>query len=165
MPFVTSERKHLSVEFRYDLVGVGWSECTLIIDDTHVTVTASYLSDALRDLVAAVSRVTAGLPDATASFDEEPGEYRWRLFRIDDDTIRVLILEFDELWSNKPDSDGKPIFDSRCRLRTFAGAVYDGCRRLLANHGHDGYREKWHEHDFPETEVRELRRLLDTPKT
>jgi hypothetical protein len=73
----------LSVEFRYDLVGVGWSECTLIIDDTHVTVTASYLSDALRDLVAAVSRVTAGLPDATASFDEEPGEYRWRLFRID----------------------------------------------------------------------------------
>ena len=81
--FVTSERKHLSVEFRYDLVGVGWSECTLIIDDTHVTVTASYLSDALRDLVAAVSRVTAGLPDATASFDEEPGEYRWRLFRID----------------------------------------------------------------------------------
>lgn len=163
--FVTSEGKHLSVEFRYDLVGVGWSECTLINGDNHVTVTASYLSDALRELVAAVCRVTSGMPEATASFDEEPGEYRWRLFRIDDETLRISILEFDELWSNKPDSYGKPVFDSQCRLRTFAGAVYDGCKRLLAKYGHDGYREKSHDHNFPETEVRELKRLLDHRKT
>lgn len=163
--FVTSGNRLLSVEFRYDLVGVGWSECTLIINDAHVTVTASYLSDALRELIAAVCRVIAGLPDATASFDEEPGEYRWRLYRIDEETIRVLILEFDELWSNKPDSDGRSIFDSQCRLRTFAGAVYDGCKRLLAKYGNDGYREKWHDHDFPETEFRELKCLLDNTKT
>jgi hypothetical protein len=75
----------LSIEFRYHLTGVGWSECTLIVDDAHVTVTASYLSDALRSLISAVCRVLEGIAEATATFDEEPGEFRWRLFRVGDD--------------------------------------------------------------------------------
>lgn len=129
-----------------------------------MTVTASYLSDALRSLISAVCRILNGVSEATASFDEEPGEYRWRIFRIDNDMIRLLILEFSDLWSNKPDSEGKPIFDVKCRLRTFAGAVYDGCQRLLAEHGHNGYRDKWLEHEFPDSDLRELRRLLDAPK-
>jgi hypothetical protein len=155
----------LSIEFRYHLTGAGWSECTLIVDDAHVTVTASYLSDALRSLISAVCRVLEGTDGATAAFDEEPGEFRWRLFRIDDELVRVMILEFDDLWSDKPDSDGKPIFDVRCRLQTFAGAVYDGCKQLLAEHGHEGYKEQWHEHDFPDSEFEELKRLLDAKQT
>ena len=130
-----------------------------------MTVTASYLSDALRSLISAVCRVLEGIAEATAAFDEEPGEFRLRLFRIDDELVRVLILQFEDLWSDKPDSDGKPIFDVQCRLRTFAGAVYDGCKRLLAEHGHAGYKEKWHEHDFPVSEFEELKLLLDAKQT
>src|SRR5215831_8617906 len=100
----------MSVEFRYQLTGAGWSECTLIVGDSHATVTASYLSDALRSFLSAVCRVLSGLPEATATFDEEPGEFRWRFHRKGDDRLQILILEFDELWSGKPDSDGKPIF-------------------------------------------------------
>lgn len=138
MSFVAPENHDLSIEFRYLLTGAGWSECTLIVNDAHVTVTASYLSDTLRSLISAVCRVLEGISDATAAFDEEPGEYRWRLFRIDDELVRILILEFVDLWSGKADADGKPIFDVQCRLRTFAGAVYDGCKRLLAEHGYAG---------------------------
>ena len=76
-----------------------------------------------------------------------------------------MILEFDDSWSDKPDSDGKPIFDVRCRLRTFANAVYDGCKQSLAEHGHAGYKEQWHEHDFPDSEFEELKRLLDAKQT
>ncbi len=135
------------------------------MNELHVTVTASSLSDALRSVVSAVCRILDGLSDSTAIFDEEPGEYRWRFFRVDDDTIRILILEFDDLWTGKPDSDGKTIFDVQCRLRTFAGAVYDGCKRLLAEHGRDGYRDKWHKHEFPDSEFTTLRRLLDAKPT
>ncbi len=155
----------MSIEFHYQLTGTGWSKCTLIVDDSHVTVTASYLSDALRSFVAAVCRILDGTPDSTATFDEEPGEYRWRFFRIDDDTIRIQILEFEDLWSDKPDSNGKSISDIQCRLLTFGGAVYDGCKRLLAEHGRDGYKEKWHEHSFPDVDLAELERLLDAERT
>jgi hypothetical protein len=150
----------MSVDFHYRLAGAGWSECTLIVDEAHVTATASYLSDALRSLLSAVCRVLAGMPDATAAFDEEPGEYRWRLFRIDDARVRILVLQFDELWSDQPDSDGKPIFDIQCRLRTFAGAVYDGCKQLLAKHGLAGYKKEWPEYEFPVADFEELGRQL-----
>ena len=135
------------------------------MNESRVTVTALYLSDALRSVVAAVCRILDDLPDSTASFDEEPGEYRWRFFRIDDNTIRILILEFDDLWTGKPDSDGKSIFDVQCQLRTFGGAVYHGCKRLLAEHGRDEYKYKWHEHDFPDSEFTELERLLNAKPT
>lgn len=155
----------MSIEFRYQLTGTGWADCTLIVGDSHVTVTASYLSDALRDLVSAVCRILEADAEATAVFAEEPGEYRWRLNRLDEDFVRIVILEFDDLWSDNQDSDGKAIFDVHCRLRSFAGAVYDGCKRLLAANGHDGYKEKWHSHDFPDFEFEELRRLLDAKQT
>jgi len=45
------------VEFRYQLAGTGWSECRLSIGDTRCEITASYLSDALGDLAAAVEDV------------------------------------------------------------------------------------------------------------
>ena len=43
----------MGVEFSYELTGAGWAECTLRIGEQCVTVTASYLSDALGDLAAA----------------------------------------------------------------------------------------------------------------
>ena len=165
LTFGASESRDLSIDFRYQLTGAGWSECTLIIDDADVTVTASYLSDALRSLLSAVCRVLKGIDEATVAFDEEPGEFRWRLFRIDDGLVRIMILEFDGLWSDKPDTDGKLIFDVQCRLRTFAGAVYDGCKRLLAEYGYAGYKEKWQQHDFPDSEFGELKLLLEAKQT
>lgn len=152
----------MSFEFRYQLTGSGWSECTLVVDSATITLTASYLSDALRSLLGAVCRVLSGMPDATASFDEEPGEYRWRFYRIDNGRVRIVVLEFDDLWTSKPDSEGTPIFDVECRLRSFAGAIYDGCKKLLEKCGREGYKEKWVEHDFPDAEFEELGRLLRT---
>jgi hypothetical protein len=69
----------VSVSFAYHLVGSGWAECTIAVDEQHATMTASYLSDAFGDLLGAVIRMVDGQPEATASFAEEPGEYRWRV--------------------------------------------------------------------------------------
>lgn len=45
----------MGVQFSYDLVGAGWANCAIGVDDASATVTASYLSDALDDLASAVS--------------------------------------------------------------------------------------------------------------
>jgi hypothetical protein len=150
----------MTVKLRYDLMGTGWAECTLEIDGVGVTVTASYLSDALDELCRAVVSVLAGDREATASFDEEPGEYRWRLERVGAERVRVRILEFEELWSQAPDRAGKLVFEAECRLRTLGGALLSELQRLEKTYGAAGYKERWVEHPFPARRIAQLKELL-----
>jgi hypothetical protein len=96
----------------------------------------------------------------TASFAEEPGEYRWRLRRVGDDRLWVRIIELSQTFSRRPDEEGKIIFDAVCRLRTFAGAVLSMSQRVLEEYSFEGYREKWGSADFPVEQQQELGRLL-----
>lgn len=150
----------MSVSFSYQLVGSGWAECTLIIGEQQATISASYLSDAFGDLLRAVIRLVEGQPEATASFAEEPGEYRWRLRRKEPDRLLIRILEFPRLWRDRPDEEGTPLLDAECRLRTFAGAVFSESQRLLENPGQEGYVSAWVNHEFPLENHETLRRLL-----
>jgi hypothetical protein len=150
----------VSVRVSYRLIGSGWSECNIVIDEYEATITASYLSDALRDLLGAVSRIVEGVSEATASFAEEPGEYRCRFFRQGPDRLHVRILEFPNLWSNRPDEEGSVVLDAECRLRTFAGAVFSASQKLLEESGMEGYRDMWGRHDFPIEQQEKLRNLL-----
>ncbi len=144
----------------YKLTGSGWATCALEIDGQAIVTRASYLSDALASLLQSVVDLLKGQAEATASFDEEPGEYRWRFQRVDAQHVALRILWFDELWSHAPDEQGRVVFESQCRLRTLAGAVLSASQQLLAEHGFDGYKEKWVEHDFPCELQDELKRLL-----
>jgi hypothetical protein len=147
------------VVFTYRLTGTGWAECDVCIDDAHITATASYLSDALGDLIRAVSNILDCAQESSFSFVEEPGEYRWHLTRKGDDRISVAIEWFDD-WPETYSSPGKVLFARDCRLRTFAGAVYDACKQLLEQIGTEGYREKWINNDFPLDQFERLKKLL-----
>ena len=150
----------MSVELSYDLVGTGWAECRIRVDDASATVTASYLSDALDHLAAAVSATLRGHPHATASFTEEPGEYRWIFEPLPDGQVVVRIVEFRQMWGGRPDDEGEVIFHAQCRLRTLAGALLSELQRLQRTYGLNGYREKWVEYDFPVERLKELQELL-----
>jgi hypothetical protein len=150
----------VSIRVSYRLTGSGWSECNIVIDEHQATITASYLSDALGDLLGAVSRIVEGVTEATASFAEEPGEYRCRFFRKGPDRLLVRILEFPQLWGNRPDEEGKVVLDAECRIRTFAGAVLSASQQLLEESGMEGYRNMWGQHDFPLEQQEKLRNLL-----
>lgn len=150
----------MSVTFAYRLQGHGWAECTLHIEDQRATVTASYLSDALGDLASATTAALRGHPRPTASFAEEPGEYRWILEPLADGRLRVRVLEFSSLPSDRPDEEGSVLLDTVCRLRTFAGAVLSEIQRLEREHGVAGYREQWGRHDFRANRLAELQKLL-----
>jgi hypothetical protein len=154
----------MSASLTYELTGHGWSECTVRADERAVTVTASYLSDALGSLSDAVLAVLLGSRTAKASFDEEPGEYRWVFDRVSEDRIRVRILSFDELWAHRPDEEGKVLLDTECRLWTFAGALLSELQRLLAKYGESGYRERWGEHPFPLTQMKRIEEALRARK-
>lgn len=149
----------MSVSISYQLTGEGWAECDVVVDDRLAsTLIASHLSDALRDLLGAVVRILEGEAEATASFEDEPGEYRWRLIRLTPDRLQVRILAFPDM-RDDPDDEGKVLVDAVCRLRTFAGSVYSASQRLLEKHGLEGYFDLWGM-EFPMEKFETLERLL-----
>jgi hypothetical protein len=137
----------------YELVGTGWSRCTIRADGNEVELTASYLSNALGQLVLSAIAIITGFRQTSFSFDEEPGESRWVLETVDINVIELSVFEFEELWGNKPNRDGTQLLALSLRPITYARAVCAAAHAVLAEYGADGYKQKWSEHSFPEREL------------
>jgi hypothetical protein len=133
----------------------------LSIDEVTVTLPASYLSDALDDLIRATTAAVSGPVEQVATFTDEPGECRLKLQPIGE-RLRVRILAFEANWSRAPDSAGELMLDAECRLRTFAGAVLSAAQAVLARHGSQGYRQLWGKHDFPTEPMAHLMAALNS---
>lgn len=148
----------LSIDYR--LSGTGWSDCIVTAANGRCELTASYLSDALGNLVLAALGVISGFRTLSFGFDEEPGEYRWVIDAIDLNEIKLQVLAFDELWGSKPNSGGKLLFETTCRPIVFATAVEHAAATVLNVHGEEGYLEKWSEHPFPTRQLALLRERI-----
>jgi hypothetical protein len=146
----------MSLTIEYRLSGSGWAECTIRDGASSCDLTASYLSDALQRLVVAATAVISGFRCVSFSFDEEPGEYRWVIDTPRPNEIQLNILEFNELWGEKPDSEGVSLFKSKCLPVTFAKAVANTAQKVLDVYGEEGYQDRWSEHPFPKEQLREL---------
>jgi len=144
------------VALDYKIVGKGWAECRLDFYGMTFTVTASYLSDALLELISGTNHILAGGSEARFSFDEEPGEFRWIMHRTHDGGLAVKILDFPELWGHKPDEEGAVLMDVTCQIRGFAMALLSTLNVLLLELGVSGYRDKWGNSEFPSTQYRVL---------
>lgn len=149
-----SNLMHIHIDYR--LTGSGWAECTVSSDERNCVLTASYLSDALRNLVLAANGVLANFSALTFSFDEEPGEFRWVITAIRLNEIQVEVLWFPETWGGRPNSEGTSVYVSVCRPLVFAKAVADAAKQVLDIYGEKGYRDKWDEHLFPMGQYIEL---------
>lgn len=136
------------VAFTYRLTGPGWSKAEFRIRGASVALSASYLDDALGDLVRAVATLPSIGTTLRVSWAEEPGEYRW-VFDSTSETVSVRLLEFAELWGGKPDEEGQVLMAETCPVRSLRRAIAAGARAVLDEWGEVGYRQKWGEHDFP----------------
>jgi hypothetical protein len=143
-----------SVEFTYRLTGPGWSEAVLSDGQHSATLTASYLSDALGELLDALIHLRGGAEEVRCSWEEEPGEYRW-IFKRSDGRIALAILWFEDL-ADEPDEAGRLVFETRQELDALTDAIAAGTQRLLADVGEVGYRREWIEHAFPSDALERL---------
>jgi hypothetical protein len=146
----------MTLSINYQLVGTGWSTCSIDLNGKAIGITGSYLSDCLGELGDAAVQLLQGATSARCSFDEEPGEYRWIIDRTGLQ-VRLRVLEFSELWGNQPDHDGEVLLDGPCTLVEFLGAVRDALQRVVDEHGVEGYKEQWVEHELLVAQLRVLR--------
>jgi hypothetical protein len=153
------------VRFKYYLEGPGWAYAELSDRGLLATITASYLSDALGDLLAALQEITAGQRDAQFSWAEEPGEYRWDLTRTDD-TIDLMVRWFSKSTRRRArKSDGRIEFRIAVDLTELVSAIVHGVLAARDKYGEDGYRELWINYPFPSDQLTELRGWLATRYT
>ena len=119
------------ISFSYRLTGSGWAIAELSDEKHEVRIPASYLCDALRDLVIAVESVFSA-ESSECLWEEEPGEVHWKFQRTGD---RVTV---EVLWNKE-----RAMFDSEDDLLHFASQVTVALQKLLAEWGVDGYSKKW----------------------
>jgi hypothetical protein len=130
------------VEFRFALTGVGWAEGRLSDGSQHVRLTASYLTDALGDLLAAVESLLSGAPHAAATWEAEPAQFRWLVDRAGGGVGRDVHVRVVPARSTAY-RDGEPIFETVCSLEDLARAVASEADAVLGALGEDGYRARW----------------------
>lgn len=150
----------MTLAIDYRLTGSGWADCIVRTGGKDYEISASYLSDALGNLVLAAAAVLAGAHSISVGFDEEPGEYRWAVVRTDNGTVTLTVLSFQELWGNRPDAEGTPLCSWTGHPVDLGRAVRDAAEAVLKAHGLAGYKERWAEHDFPSQQLELLKRYI-----
>lgn len=146
-------RHHTHLALGFWVTGAGWALAVAASPAGAVTVSASYLRDALGELVAmGLTALDQGA--GRASFAEEPGEYRW-VFEGD----RLRILSFDDE-DGRPDAAGEAVFDSPCTAHELASAVLACAEAVEERYGPDEYLRQWVEARFPAEGVAALRAAL-----
>ncbi len=153
----------MKLTITYDLVGTGWAKCIVGDEQSSTELSASYVSDALGNLVLAAIGAVSGFRAITFGFDEEPGEFRWVIRAVDVNEIEIRILKFNRLRGNQQDGEGHPLFTAQCRPAVFARAVYVAANTVLEKYGYEDYKEKWYQYPFPKEYFDILARFLALP--
>jgi hypothetical protein len=136
------------VEFTYWLTGAGWARARIADDDASATFTASYLTDALGDLLGAVWSLLEGATEARLSWCEEPAEHRW-IFVREADSVPLRVLGFPDVEAAEPNARGATVFETRQGMTALAAAIAAGASVVLARHGEAGYEVEWAQAPFP----------------
>lgn len=151
------------LRFSWALTGRGWIETSLSDNRHQLTFTASYLSDAVADLVWIVLSLLKGAETGRCDWQQEPGEYRW-LFSRQDEQVEIRILWFPETFSHRSDEQGDCVLVLTCSLLKFATKIHKQLHQLHLLWGQEGYERQWG-YPFPKAEWQQLRALLSSARS
>jgi hypothetical protein len=149
------------MRFEFRLTGHGSATAEIGDEASHVTIVASAISDPLGDLLHALWRLMEGEPETQCSWEDEPGEYRWIMTRLEG-VMELRVLEFDQSHPRLPDESGRLVLRTRQSLPAFARAIALGASRTLELNGDAGYRERWFGRPFPSRTLALIQAALRT---
>lgn len=146
------------VNFSCELIGRGWMKAELTNEEDVTNLTASRLSDGIRDFVTAIFLLLEGNVTSQCSWQEEPGQYRW-IFQINNSIVKVRVLWFEQAFSRLDNIKGQEVFLGEESLMHFGRMVARSIQKLIDYHGEKEYYEKWG-YEFPRKEFERLKKSL-----
>ncbi|MFE6816120.1 hypothetical protein [Streptomyces sp. NPDC057677] len=150
-----------ALQFSWELIGIGGATYRIADGASEHRAHVGYCTDALADLLYAVTGLYGNSSGERVSFDLEPVEMRWQFRRQGVDVV-ITVFEFPDgatSWGS-PDETGGTLFWSSTQPRSvLSHAVMEAAETVLRVHGEAGYQEKWRRHPFPVTALQDLRRL------
>lgn len=135
------------IQFTYRLMGAGWAAATISNELTEITVPASYLCDAIRDLADAVQSLFTA-DSSECIWEQEPGKVRWQ-FQRNGRALTVKVKWHDERSSFVGEDD----------LLRFSSKVDRELDDLLATWGPERYLKEWH-YPFPQEAHDKLKQAI-----
>jgi hypothetical protein len=166
--------------FSYRLTDVGWAEADLAATDQSVRLTASYLSDALDNLLGAIEHVLNGAETSEAFWDEEPGRFHWDLERQGPNVhLRIFVEEGTRREWPQPrwkapsgvqtrETDERPefcVFAITVPMRIVARTIAEAAANVLAQEGELAYWDQWRAARFPVSRLWRIQDELGTSRT
>lgn len=85
----------MSVSLDYQLIASGWAQFDLTINQQRIQLFASYLHDALTDLLQAILTLLNGKQTAKAYIIDEPNEYRC-CFLVQEQQLSITVWQFEQ---------------------------------------------------------------------
>lgn len=153
------------MDFEYILEDAGWADAIISNSRGKAEMTVSYLHDSLGDLTKLLLAFVRGeTREGSVVFMDEPGECEMVLKRTENDAMTVEVRWFDDWasWDMHPKSKFKVLFTDQVDFWEGFSVLKRAVDRVYNEFGSKKYKEMWIEHDFPESEVLELRRLANT---
>ncbi len=137
----------------------GMAEAHVSCREQSLRVFPTYLSDAMGNLADAVlCLLRSPMMDFTCGWQDEPGEWRWVLHRAGEE-VHIKIVRFEKNFSDLADELGEQVFSAECPLLRLATQVKGQLRRLLNEHGEQGYLLRWH-YPFPMQTFRQMEAII-----
>ncbi|MFF3603057.1 hypothetical protein [Streptomyces sp. NPDC002463] len=149
------------LQFRWELVGVGGATYRIADGTSEHRAHVGYCTDALADLLYAVTGLYGDSSGERVSFDLEPVETRWLLRREGSD-VAITVFEFPDgatSWGSSDETGGTLSWSSAQSRSALGHAVLEAAESVLREHGEAGYLEKWMRYPFPVAALQDLRRL------
>ncbi|MFC9389710.1 hypothetical protein [Streptomyces venezuelae] len=149
------------LRFSWELVGVGGAMYRIGDGASEHEAHVGYCTDALADLLYAMTGLYGGSSGERFSFDCEPMEVRWLLRRQGAD-VGIAVFEFPDggtTWGSSDETGGVLLWSSTQPRTVLCHAVMEAAETVLREHGEDGYQEMWMMHPFPVAALQDLRRM------
>jgi hypothetical protein len=146
----------------------GWADPVFEFEETSLSMTASYITDALGDLLGALVLLVNGSSTAECEWTQEPGGWRWNFSRPTITHVDLVIAFKDDAFTRpwEPHDPGETRLKlQRLLLRELVEAVTAGARRCLDDFGAPGFAKQWNMHPFPLLQLEALQTWVEVDPT